>query len=181
MIIPIFLDALGIYQLASGSQFTNVPSWVWFQIALLVFLIIPFIAFHKLRVQRDELQAKLQKGKDTPKLPSPPELEIIYINNKCGIENGANIVTICAEYRPTGKMNIEQLELHLLGRRIPSSDWRVMKASQDLWFTSDNKFELPRKTSSGEHSAELFAFANGEWWRSQSFSIDITINPERAP
>jgi hypothetical protein len=121
--------------------------------------------------QRQQLSSN--KDKDTPKLPHPPELEIIYISSKYGIENGVNIITVWAEYRPTGKMRIEQLELCLIGSRIPCLDWKVMEASQDLWFTSDNKFELPSKTSSGKHSAELFAFANGEWWRSHPFSIEV--------
>jgi len=59
VIAPIVLDIVGVYQLASGNQFTGVPSWVWFQVAFVFLLIIPFIAFHKVRVKRDELKIQL--------------------------------------------------------------------------------------------------------------------------
>ena len=51
VIVPITLDAIGIYQLSVDSQFTSIPSWAWFQIALVVILAIPFIAFHRMRVR----------------------------------------------------------------------------------------------------------------------------------
>ena len=64
MIVPVALDVLGVYQLLSGDQVIGVPSWVWFQIALLLFLIIPFIAFHKLRLKLDGTQIELDNIKD---------------------------------------------------------------------------------------------------------------------
>jgi len=51
VIVPIFLDILGIYQIASNTQVLNIPSWVWFLIALVLFLIIPFVAFHRMRIR----------------------------------------------------------------------------------------------------------------------------------
>jgi len=68
-------------------------------------------------------------------------------------------------------MRVEAIELHLVGQRIPSLDWKVLQISQDLWCTSDNKFKLLAKISPGEHDAKLAAFANGEWWGSDPFTI----------
>ena len=51
MIAPIVLNAIGIYQLASDNTFTGIPSWVWFQIALVFLLVIPLIAHHRMRVK----------------------------------------------------------------------------------------------------------------------------------
>jgi len=59
VIAPITLDIISVYQLASGNQFTGIPSWVWFQVAFVFLLIIPFIAFHRVRVQRDEYSSRL--------------------------------------------------------------------------------------------------------------------------
>ena len=61
MIAPVTLDIIGIFQLASGKQFTGIPSWVWFQFAFIFLQIIPFIAFHKLRVKYDEKQDVIDK------------------------------------------------------------------------------------------------------------------------
>lgn len=51
VIAPIALNVLGIYQIVSGNQLLNIPSWVWFQIALVLILIITFIAFHRMRIR----------------------------------------------------------------------------------------------------------------------------------
>jgi len=59
VIVPIALDTISICELVSGNQFTRIPSWIWFQIAFVFALIIPFIAFHKLRVRIDEKQKEL--------------------------------------------------------------------------------------------------------------------------
>ena len=37
--------------LASNNTFTGIASWVWFQIAFVFLLIIPFIAYHRMRVR----------------------------------------------------------------------------------------------------------------------------------
>ncbi|MDO8491971.1 MAG: hypothetical protein Q7T04_08170 [Dehalococcoidia bacterium] len=58
VIAPIILDMIGVYQLAAGNQFTHVPPWIWFQVAFIFLLIIPFIAFHRVRVERDKARVK---------------------------------------------------------------------------------------------------------------------------
>ena len=51
VIVPIFLNILGIYQIATNTQVLNIPSWVWLLIALVLFLIIPFVVFHRMRIR----------------------------------------------------------------------------------------------------------------------------------
>jgi hypothetical protein len=51
VIAPIILDTIGIYQLVTNNQVIGLPSWVWFQIAFVFLLLIPFIAFHKVNSQ----------------------------------------------------------------------------------------------------------------------------------
>lgn len=55
VIAPIILDTIGIYQLATNSQVVGLPAWIWFQVAFVFLLLIPFIAFHKVRVRVDNL------------------------------------------------------------------------------------------------------------------------------
>lgn len=55
VIAPIVLDTIGIYQLTSGNKVIGIPSWVWFQIAFLLLLLIPFIAYHKKRVELEKV------------------------------------------------------------------------------------------------------------------------------
>ena len=62
---------------------------------------------------------------NTLKLPQPPELHISYQKHKFGVFNGEPIITVYAEYRPTGTMRIEAIKLQLVGRSEPSLDWEV--------------------------------------------------------
>ena len=49
IIVPLALEGLGVYQLVANVEALDVPSWVWFQVALGLMLIIPFFAFDKVR------------------------------------------------------------------------------------------------------------------------------------
>lgn len=64
VIVPIALNIVGIYQLATGEQFIGIPSWVWFLTAFVLLLIIPFIGFHKLMLKLNETQNNLDNAKN---------------------------------------------------------------------------------------------------------------------
>jgi len=51
MIVPLVLDAIGIYQIATGDQFTNASSVWWFVAGTILLILIPFIAYHRMREQ----------------------------------------------------------------------------------------------------------------------------------
>lgn len=51
VIAPITLDVIGVYQLATGNNFRGIPSWVWFQVAFIFLLVIPFIAYCRMSVR----------------------------------------------------------------------------------------------------------------------------------
>ena len=110
---------------------------------------------------------------DMLKSPRPPELQISYQKHEFGMDNGVPIITVWAEYRPTGlgPMRVETIELRLVGECVRPMDWKVLEMSQDLWYTSDNKFTVPDGMSPGKHGVTLAAFANGEWWGSHPFTI----------
>lgn len=112
---------------------------------------------------------------DSTKMPSPPQLGINYQKHKMEFDGQVPIITVYAEYRPSGlgKMRVESIELRLLGQRVSCLDWKVAEISQDLWIDSDNRFRLPDGIGRGEHDVKLVAFANGEWWSSQSFTITV--------
>ena len=167
-------DILGIIR----SYYTGwlIPTWGWWLILVVILIVSPFIAFHKLRVQRDKLKAILQEDKNTPKLPSPPELYLDYRSSEFGIENDARIIIISAWYRATaGKMRISQVELHLLDKVIPPLNWKIIEIGGEygLSLSPNTKFELPKGISSGEHKAELFAIANDQSWGPYTFTVSV--------
>ena len=55
IIVPLALNALGIYQIVSGTQVLGIPSWAWFLFASILFLFIPFIAFNRVRMRLQEV------------------------------------------------------------------------------------------------------------------------------
>ena len=138
--------------------------------------------------QRDaywrELVALTEEAADTdpdaPKLPSP-ELYITYHKHEFGVagegeytglsvNNGIPILSVEAAYRPTGPMRIEVVELCIVGKRISSLNGEVQEPNDHRWFVPSNAFNV-LGISPGEHDAELFAFANGRWWRSHPFTV----------
>ena len=119
----------------------------------------------------EEFQNQIRATPSTLKSPHPPELHVSYQKHEFGVDNGVPIITVWAEYRPTGTMRIEAIELQLLGRSEPSLDWEVYEVKQDVWIISDTKFKVPDGISLGEHNVTLAAFANGEWWGSHPFTI----------
>ncbi len=108
---------------------------------------------------------------NTLKFPQPPELHVSYQKHEFGVFDGEPIVTVYAEYRPTGTMRIEAIELRLIGRSEPSLDWEVYEVKRDVWIAPGNRFRVPDGIAPGEHGVTLAAFANGEWWGSPPFPI----------
>ena len=51
MIAAAALDALGIFQVATGQAGGAIPGWVLVGIAFLIVVVVPFIAFHRMRLQ----------------------------------------------------------------------------------------------------------------------------------
>ena len=58
VLVDIIGSSIGGYLDVSGNA--NIPTWLWLGFLLLGLLIAPFIAFHKLRVQRDNIQSELK-------------------------------------------------------------------------------------------------------------------------
>ncbi len=173
-------DILGIIQ----SYHTGwlIPAWGWWLILVIILIVSPFIAFHRLRVQRDELQAQLHKEKNTANLPHP-ELYITHQKHEFGIagegkyagvsiDKGTPVLSIEAEFRPTGQMRIETVELCIAGKRLSSLNCEVQESSERLWYSPENIFNISG-IGTGKHDVELYALANGEWWHSHSFPIEV--------
>ncbi len=55
VIAPIILDVLGVIQLITNKQVFILPSWLWFQVSFLFLLVIPFIAFYKIRIHVEKI------------------------------------------------------------------------------------------------------------------------------
>lgn len=74
-------DVLGIIQ----SYFTEVkfPTWAWWLILVIILACSPFLAFYKLRLEKDKLQNYLNDIKNTRPLP---QISIYLKNNQAMLE-----------------------------------------------------------------------------------------------
>lgn len=53
VLVDIISSAVGGYLDVSGT--VNVPAWLWFGLLIIGLIVAPFIAFHKIRIQRDNI------------------------------------------------------------------------------------------------------------------------------
>lgn len=168
MITPIILDVIGVYQLASGNQFTRIPSWVWFQIAFAFLLIIPFIAFHKVRVQRDKALGTEQS------LVLTPHTYAIGLSGMTGYpDEPDNASWLCLEVsvNPVDKP-IDKLDLLIGDESIPTNHWpRENVAAFHAYF---NITEWRWK---GENQVELIAYVGDKMHSSGRKNIDFNVDP----
>jgi hypothetical protein len=57
---------------------------------------------------------------------------------------------------------------------IDSLDWEPLYLGRSgTWFGFRCFFNLPDWARKGEHSAELRAYAGGQWWKSQPFRFTL--------
>jgi len=89
---------------------------------------------------------------NSPRLPHI-ELHITYHKHTIGyagmgkykeikLKEGTLIIDVEADFRPTGQMKIETVELSISGKRLPSLNGEVQNSSEHLWFTQNNIFDL---------------------------------------
>jgi len=57
VLVDFILAGVGAYLDISNAA--PIPTWVWLTLLLIGLIVAPFVAFHKLRLQRDELKSQL--------------------------------------------------------------------------------------------------------------------------
>lgn len=133
MIIPIALDIIGIYQSITGWQITNIPLWLFSTIGFILTLIIPFVAFHKVRVERDKKQeiiAELEDKKPYISVDTLPTGEYTYLNVTNNGEKGDFWVQI-------------SLIMHLDRRGKPIFNNISAPAYEGVWQYNNKEQEIP--------------------------------------
>ena len=155
----------------------DVPIWVWVAIALVGLFIAQFLAFHKIRAERDQLRIESSTAKQvssrlfsiqyqgdidfstpmTRGFPDSPSGEKLMLRILVGF------VAIPA-------VLVESVTLEVIGKRIPSN-WESAGIGQS--YGQYIYFGIPNWVNPGKHSVRLFAFADGKEWSSEEFSVDF--------
>ena len=168
--------------------------WYWWVIAVLCLLVIFLFegGFHAVR-NRDKaiaLQSDINKipqsgpmALGTPDSPIITEPVVqIHLDNfpyatgyglTDGFPNESSPdtfwVKVFAEIEITQNANIETLELKLGNERIPVHREPKLEFQRFHY----HWFEIPRKVIPERHMGQLIAKADGKWWASKEFSIQI--------
>ena len=51
MLLAAALEGLAVYQVLSGEEPSKVTSWIWITVGAILTIVVPFIAYHKMRVR----------------------------------------------------------------------------------------------------------------------------------
>jgi len=168
VIIPITLDIMGICQLVSGNQFPDIPSWVWFQVAFVSLLIIPFIAFHKVRVQRDKAPGAEQS------LVITPHTYAFGLSGMTGYpDEPDNAYWLCLEVsvNPIDKP-IDTLDLLIGEKKVPANHWLGKNVA-----AFNAYFNITEWRWKGKNQVELIAYVGDKMHRSGRENIDFNVEP----
>lgn len=146
-------------------QLPVIPKWIWILSSYLLLIIIPFISFHKLRVERDKL-------KDINKNPS---LTISYESHQWDVKE--RLVRISANFYPTRPMQVARLELSFPSDKFKKSvAISFLPTDIDKSTTITGRFKVNISIPAGTYQAQLKVLAAGEWWLSNLFPLDISEN-----
>ncbi len=166
MIAPITLDIIGVCQLASGNQFTGIPSLVWFQVAFVFLLIIPFIAFHRVRVQRDKVLEAEQS------LVLTPHAYAIGLSGMTGYpDEPDNADWLCLEVtvNPINKP-IDTLDLLIDSEIIHANHWPCKNVA-----AFNAYFKITGWRWKGKNQVELIANVGNKKYSSGRINIDFNV------
>lgn len=171
----------GLYLDISGKA--GFPTWLWIVLLGIAMLIVPFIAFHKLRLERDQLKARLN---DTPSngvvvLREPPKMTIYIDNYDFGLsgDNGYPLVDALESKSRwirlgivfDGNVFLETLELVISGKKpISAFEWKPSHAAYYHYFKIPNWVQ-PTET----RSIQVRAFGNGTIWGSPEQTITFPV------
>lgn len=167
VLIGIISGGAGLYLDISGR--VGFPTWLWVVLLAICLVIVPFVAFHKVRVQRDKALAVEQS------LVITPHTYAIGLSGMTGYpQKPASVYWLCLEVtvNPINKP-IDTLDL-LIGREtIPANDWRGKNVAAfnvyfnvtEWWMHGENQVELIAKVGGKSHSSGRIPIDfNAELW-----------------
>ena len=173
----------GILATAGGVSlfcpFLVIPTLAWFLIALLFISVAQFLAFHRIREEKDGLKGQLSIIPTNGVVVIKPQLVIRILDVEFGLSGDsgypllnsdkARWIRLSLSFEWTGDVFIETLELVVSGKEpILAHEWRPGEVGYYYYF------QIPDWVKSSERrSIQVQAFANGVKWGSPERSIKL--------
>jgi hypothetical protein len=154
------------------------PAWGWFVISVVALSVAQFLAFHKVRVQRDELKRQLDeannKRADLLPLVLTPHAYAIGLSGMTGYpKEPENAAWLCLEVAvsPTNRA-IDTLDLIIDGQTIPVNHWPGKNVT-----AFNAYFNVTEWRGKGKNQVELIAHAGEKMSRSGRIDVGFNIEP----
>ena len=177
----LFKGALIVMALVSSLELFGVislPSEVW-PLLVLATIGLSFWAFHKIRIERDNIRGQLQATGETPAviLPTP----VLYINiidyqfgtpATSGYPAGKHDtlwLRLYINFNAPMPILVESLKIELIGKRISAFEWKSGLVTGD--YAQYFYFKIPVSISSGEHTVQVVALSGREERGSGEFPV----------
>ena len=177
----------GIVGILDISQTFDIPTGLWLVLLIAALLIVPFLAFHKILKERDELQTQLNNTDGKGVIVLKPTLSIDIQEIEFGISGDPNydgFPPINAGKRKArwlriylyfeGNVFIETLGLVISGKEpIPAFEWKPRHVDYLSFFSY---FQIPDWVKPGEQrTLQVIAFANGKNWGSREEIFNFPV------
>ena len=170
--------ALGAFELYTGIYvLQNFPTWGWIVLLGVGLIVMPFRAFHKVRVQRDGLRVQLkereQKNFAVMWVDEEWWLRIPNGQQKFWEDESAGLGLLLRGHisvTTIGTIQVESVTLDM-GRQSYTSNW-----VSERFYTSEERevdFEIPLDTQRGKRTAVLKAIVDGQPYTSKLFILDL--------
>ena len=164
VLIGILLNLASVYLIISGK--VGFPTWLLVLLSGIALIVVPFVAFHKVRVQRDKALGAEQL------LVLTPHTYAIGLSGMTGYpDKPDNADWLCLEVavNPINKP-IDTLDLLIDSKTIHANHWLGKNvAAFNVYF---NVTEWRWK---GKNQVELIAHVGNKMYRSGRISIDFNV------
>lgn len=164
----------------------NIPLWPRILLLVIFFAIAIFGLVLVIRIFQRTSKLDMEKNMNAILTPTPIQpTPTLYIEAHVegfgqpdddgyppSDDNTILWIRIYLRFNVLATMLVESMTLDISGSRIPDLNWKSMEVSesQPIGYVY---FALPSTITPGQHSAKILAFAEGEWWASKPFSVDV--------
>ena len=163
ILMGIFVSAIGAYLTISGKG--PVPIWVWLIVLGLTLLIAPFIAFHKIKLQRDDALRVSNNDVAT---------RIITVDNYGyefkKLDDGLRLM-LDPEIHAIPGVRVEDMQLEMKGKRYDTS-WEPMSESISGDFGERIYVNLPKSLKFGTYKSRIVAIIENIEYYSDFFDLN---------
>ena len=161
--VSVISSTIGTIRLAIEDVPMTQNFWLW--ILIIVLLVVPFIAFHKVRVQRDEAKLKLSGIVDRIIVVSNYDYEFETLPDSIRLRLDPDIHAIPA-------VLVEDIKFEIKAKRYDvDSEWLSMNEPQSGDFGGYVYVNLPSSLRSGTYKARLVAIIENREYYSDPFDL----------